>query len=198
MWFLRSTTNTFLPSWLAIRSANTRPVNPAPTMSQSTFMSPSCIHETSRVPHRVKRSSCAGGGTRTHTRLPSPVFESSTLTDTSRHGGTGRDKTTLLQGIEHSLRDTEGQGETPGCGQNCGQNLYSETQLPWGIERGPEREGFGIRGRSCFPSPSTLLECKIGTLLGTYASLLVRRRVASKGLKLVNVAEYRHFDFSMS
>src|SRR5215208_3287942 len=42
MWFLRSTTNTFLLSWLAIRSANTRPVNPAPTMSQSTFMSPSC------------------------------------------------------------------------------------------------------------------------------------------------------------
>src|SRR5215212_4385488 len=41
MWSLCSTTNTFLSSWLAIRSANTRPVNPAPTMSQSTFMLPS-------------------------------------------------------------------------------------------------------------------------------------------------------------
>src|SRR5215208_5387880 len=44
MWSLRSTTNTFLPSSLAIRSANTRPVNPAPTMSQSTFMLPSRTH----------------------------------------------------------------------------------------------------------------------------------------------------------
>src|SRR5215218_813020 len=42
MWSLRSTTNTFSPSWLAIRSANTSPVKPAPTISQSTFMLPSC------------------------------------------------------------------------------------------------------------------------------------------------------------
>jgi hypothetical protein len=26
--------------------------------------------------------------------------------------------------------DTEGQEETPSCAQNCGQNLYSEPQLP--------------------------------------------------------------------
>src|ERR671920_721647 len=36
------------------------------------------------------------------------------------------------------LRDTEGQEETPGCGQNCGQNLCSETHLPGDIERDPE------------------------------------------------------------
>ena len=25
----------------------------------------------------------------------------------------------------------------PGCGQNCGQNLHSETQLPWGHRKRP-------------------------------------------------------------
>ena len=41
-------------------------------------------------------SVCAGGGTRTHTRLPSPDFESALLRDRGRHGGTQGDKTALL------------------------------------------------------------------------------------------------------
>ena len=63
--------------------------------------------------------------------------------------------------------DTEGQGETKqrfyqlvallegqgGTGRDtrlrsdCGQKLCSQTQLPWGLERGPEREGPGLRSR---------------------------------------------------
>src|SRR5215207_5673272 len=60
---------------------------------------------------------CAGRGTRTHTRLPSPDFESALLKDRGRRGGTQGDKTALLSRIHRSRRDKEGQGETPGCGQ---------------------------------------------------------------------------------
>ncbi len=62
---------------------------------------------------------------------------------------------------------------------------------------GPEHEGPAYAVAYAFTSLSTLVDCKMGTLLRIYASLIgggVPLRVS----KLVNVAEYRHFDFGMS
>src|SRR5918997_6956391 len=44
----------------------------------------------------------AGGGTRTHTRLPSPDFESALPRYIHRHGGTRGDKTALLSELSTS------------------------------------------------------------------------------------------------
>ncbi len=82
----------------------------------------------------------------------------------------------LLEGQGGTGRDTRLRSD-------CGKKLCSETQLPWGLERGPEREGPTYAVAYAFTSPSSLVDCKIGSLLSTYAYPNFRRRVASGGLK---------------
>src|SRR5215210_8119995 len=70
-------------------------------------------------------------------RLTDP--KSFSFRDTGGHGGIGGDKTALLSGIGRPLRDTEGQGETPGCGQIAVKTWSpadgSESQKPRKVTR---------------------------------------------------------------
>ncbi len=69
----------------------------------------------------------------------------------------------------------EGQGETPDCGQIAVKICARKRNFPGGIERVPEREGPAYAVAYAFTSPSTLVDCKIGTLLRTYTSLIAGR-----------------------
>ena len=77
----------------------------------------------------------------------------------------------------------EGQGETSDCGQIAVKICARKRNFPGGIERVPEREGPAYAVAYAFTSPSSLVDCKIGSLLSTYAYPNFRRRVASEGLK---------------
>ena len=75
------------------------------------------------------------------------------------------------------------QGETLSCGQIAVKSCARKRNFPGGIERVPEREGPTYAVAYAFTSPSSLVDCKIGSLLSTYAYPNFRRRVASGRLK---------------
>jgi hypothetical protein len=97
---------------------------------------------------------------------------SETRADTEGQGETKQRfyrKLTLLKGHRGTGRDTRLRSD-------CGQNLCSETQSPWSIERVPEREGLGIRSRPCchIAKHSPRLQDSDSA---KYLCLLIRRRV---------------------
>jgi hypothetical protein len=117
---------------------------------------------------------------------------SQTGRDTGRQGET-------KQRFYQVVALVEVQGETPSCGQIAVKSCARKRNFPGDIERVPEREGPAYAVAYAFTSPSTLVECKIVTLLqGLMPTLLIGGGLPPGVSKLVNVAEYRHFDFGMS
>src|SRR5215218_7700615 len=142
----------------------------------------------------------AGGGTRTHTRLPSPDFLSP-LRSQTRADTEGQEETKLRfyrgsGASEVTGRDREGH---PVAVRIAVKICTRKRNFPGGIERVPEREGPAYAVPYAFTSPSSLVDCKIVTLLqGLMPTLLLGGGLPPRVSKLVNVAEYRHFDFGMS
>src|SRR5215216_3960845 len=116
--------------------------------------------------------------------------------------GTGRDsggQGETNQRFYRVLTLLEGQGETPSCGQIAVKICTRKRNFPGGIERVREREGPAYAVAYAFTSPSSLVDCKIVTLLqGLMPTLLLGGGLPPRVSKLVNVGEYRHFDFGMS
>ena len=109
--------------------------------------------------------------------------------------GQGESKPLFIGCFSHS----DGQGETgkdTRLRSDCGQNLCSETHLPEDIERGPEREGPGIHSCSCFHITKHSHRLQDRDPAKDFC-LLLGGGLLPRVSKLISVAKYRHFDFSM-